>query len=188
MTTENAVAEEPAKAYHSGPGYEKYALGISSGEARILVKGYYPKHGKFEKLVSITKSIQQIFNGWNPKEPSTEMGKNLHQRIKSLLKEEYGELRLYVSLGTPLDYYFGTDCFFELKDDNGHSSIVTIDLTINRKKRHSNANFILRGNDSENGRNKRVMKDVAEALARGFTRSRCNKKQHFKRKLSKEEI
>lgn len=170
------------RAYHSGPGYEKYAMGISSSEACELAEGHYPKHGKFEELVSITKSIQQIFNGWNPKEPSTEMGKDLYQRIKTHLKEGCGELRLYVSLGTPLDYYFGADCFFELKDDNGYSSIVTIDLTINRNKRNSNADFILRGNDSEKGRNKIVVKDVAEALVRGLTRPGRRRKKHFKRK------
>jgi hypothetical protein len=191
LTIDNAVIEEPTeqkRAYHSGPGYEKFVLGISSSEARNLVNGHYPKHGKFEKLVSITKSIQQIFNGWNPKEPSTETGKDLYQRIKTHLKDECGELRLYVSLGTPLDYYFGTDCFFELKDDCGHSSIVTIDLTINRSKRRSNADFILRGNDSENGRNKRVMKDVAEALTRGLSRPGRKRKRHPKGRLSIEEI
>lgn len=67
--------------------------------------------------------------GWSPKRPTTKISKALFRAVASYLGPKRHKLRMFCALGTALDFVYGTDLFFECD-----GAIVTVDLTISRRK------------------------------------------------------
>ncbi len=121
----------------TGEDFERLVLGISHVDIRNLSRRF----GEYDFRASVAevKKMQGLFNNWNPKRPKTELSMNLFQTVSSMLSEEQKrKLRLFVSVGTRLDFHFGTDCFFEIS-----GSVATIDLTISNWKK-CKANVLVR--------------------------------------------
>jgi hypothetical protein len=161
----------------NGYDFERKILGISSSEVDEEVndcfkfnrKGHRRNEKKcnysnFRKAVGVVKDIQNKIGNWNPKEPSTEIARVLFESVASHLENRRENLRFYSSVGTLLDYKYGTDCFFILKDRE-YEAIITIDLTINRRKRKSKADIVLTADDLRNdSRYQKIMEMVASRL------------------------
>ena len=150
----------------TGEAFERGVLGISHADVDVKKLPRYDKKSDFFETIEMVKTIQDVFN-WNPKRPKTEISKSLFQVTRLLLGKGLSEkLRIFVSVGTRLDFHFGTDCFFEL---NG--SVVTVDLTISNKKNDIKANILIRPVDIYN-RQFHVAKQVTYFLKRGLAISK----------------
>lgn len=80
---------------------------------------------------------------WDPTDPSTRQGEDLHCRVALALGlEDFSELSLLSAIGTPLDLFHGVDAVFQWK-----GRIVTVDLTTNPYKDSYRADVILRPED-----------------------------------------
>lgn len=76
--------------------------------------------------------------GWSP-EPRTRYAKDLFAELRRHFPGELAlKLKLYCSLGTPLDYWHGVDGFIELE-----KSIVTLDLTTVEDKQEVKADILV---------------------------------------------
>lgn len=127
----------------TGEDFERLVLGVSHAD----FKSFPGQNRKlnFHDSVKQVMQMQGHFN-WNPKRPCTDLSKSLYEDVCSFLTpKEIKKLRLFVSVGTRLDYHFGTDCFFEL--DN---SVATVDLTISKWK-ICKANVLIRLDDISSG-------------------------------------
>jgi hypothetical protein len=71
---------------------------------------------------------------WDPTDPSTRAGSDLYASVALMLEAfvgqfDWGELKLFSSIGSPLDFFHGVDGWFEFR-----GRIVTVDITANRYK------------------------------------------------------
>lgn len=99
---------------------------------------------RFYEAVRKTKTHQPA--GWDPSDPPTRLANDLHALVaEELGLKNYSELALFNSLDTPLDYFFGTDCFFEFR-----GWVVSVDITTNPEKQSYKANVIALESDFEN--------------------------------------
>jgi hypothetical protein len=87
------------------------------------------------------RSFQGQF-GWVPDNPNTEFAKIFYNKVRAKLFGSYrNTLRLFVSVGTVLDYKFGTDFFLDVRG-LGSSKVIRIDLTMkNRGKKKGNGDY-----------------------------------------------
>lgn len=124
---------------HSGPELEEALFDCSSQS-----RNRRPPKRSFDRSVDHVKRNQHtiVCNGWNPKKPHTEAARAMHTRVAKNLPRGKRELRLFVSIGTTLDVYYGVDAFFEYR-----GVIVTIDVTISRYKKKAKADFVLTASD-----------------------------------------
>src|SRR3990167_10601589 len=100
-------------------------------------KGYVP----FRESVRLVEANQP----WDPADPSTRGASDLHTQVAMALElEDWGELRLFSALKTPLDVFHGIDAFFEWR-----GRVVTLDLTSNQKKDEYKADLMIRPEDSD---------------------------------------
>jgi hypothetical protein len=121
----------------TGEDFERAMLGISHSTARHAVPRLFGTRD-FETCVEHVKENQQYL-GWNPRKPKTLLSKRIYTCVASGLKElPKKDLRLFISVGTPLDEKYGVDCFFEFQ-----GAIVTIDLTISERKQDPRADVVL---------------------------------------------
>ena len=89
------------------------------------------------KAISQVKCFQP--KDWNPTDPEPDIANDLHAHVCIALGlEEWSEVAFYTAVGSPLDYYYGVDFFFEL-----HNVVVTLDLTTNPKKTSYKADIIV---------------------------------------------
>jgi hypothetical protein len=122
----------------TGEDFERLVLGISRVDLMLPREQF--THTNFFDSVEEVKKLQGLFNHWNPKRPKTELSMELFQTVCLLLGERHGKrLRFFISVGTRLDFRFGTDCFFEID-----GSVASIDLTISEKKTSLKANVLVR--------------------------------------------
>ncbi|MFA6797266.1 MAG: hypothetical protein WCR40_00950 [Candidatus Paceibacterota bacterium] len=122
----------------TGEDFERLVLGISRVDLRL--QGEQATRTNFFDSVEEVKKKQGLFNHWNPKRPKTKLSMNLFQNVRFVLGEKRSKnLRLFVSVGTRLDFRFGTDCFFEID-----GFVASIDLTISEKKHFFKANVLVR--------------------------------------------
>lgn len=104
---------------------------------------------------------QFVAFGWYPAFPTTSFGRELLEAVKGYLTpRDRKKLRLYVSVGTTLDRYYGIDGFFKLL-----RHIVTIDVTTMRAKRRMRADILIRKCDFEEKGN---LLKVASLVAKGL--------------------
>lgn len=76
------------------------------------------------------KRRQRSFYKWSPSRPHTDLGRRLYSAVqRALRKPDVKHLKLYVALGSPLDWFFGVDAFFSVGD-----RVVTIDISIREKR------------------------------------------------------
>ncbi|MDA2936051.1 hypothetical protein MYX06_02440 [Patescibacteria group bacterium AH-259-L05] len=89
----------------------------------------------FRKSVALVKESQP----WDPTDPNPRIANDLHALVAIALGEDdFSELMLYTSTGSPLDRWHGVDAFFEYK-----GKIVTIDVTLNSQKGEYKADIII---------------------------------------------
>jgi len=140
--------------------FERLVLGISHAD----VGNYCSKNkATFQESIEAVKKMQGQFN-WNPKRPKTELSRDLFNNVCLFLNaEEAKRLRLFVSVGTELDFRYGTDFFFESKGSVATVDLTIIDLTISRWK-HCKANVLIRLDDIEGGFRIRLAKRIARFI------------------------
>ncbi len=82
---------------------------------------------------------------WDPSDPSTRAGNDLHCQVALALGlEDWGELRFFSALGSPLDRFHGIDGFFEWR-----GTVVSIDLTTDPKKVEYKADIVIHDTDED---------------------------------------
>lgn len=149
----------------SGEGFQNEFLGLSPEDI--------PDDDlRFFKCVRSAKKRQPKW--WNPRNPQTAMSRKLFRSVNKTLGEmnvlnNNHFLEYYSAIKTVLDYNHGADAFFVFAKYN----VVTIDLTIMRKKRHRKADFLVRRWD--------VVKDRLEIIGQNIAMLLVQKK--FKCKL-----
>ena len=139
----------------TGEDFERLVLGISHAD---VGKSHRKSKATFQESIEAVMKMQGQFN-WNPKRPRTELSKGLFNNVCLFLNaEEARKLRLFVSVGTELDFRFGTDFFFE-----SGGSVATVDLTISRWK-HCKANVLIRLDDIEGDFRIRLARRIARFI------------------------
>jgi len=105
------------------------------GKCRWTSKDYIP----FRKAMDIVKKNQAV----DPTDPKSGAANDFHALVcEELGVDDYTEVSLYTSVGSPLDYYHGVDAFVEWK-----GAFVSIDLTLDKGKVEYKADIILHEDD-----------------------------------------
>lgn len=83
---------------------------------------------------------------WNPYMPETLPAYTMLAEVSTALARmqfpNFETLGLYRSLGTALDQYWNTDCFFAIKESSGYR-VVVVDLTLDRFKHQNWVNGVV---------------------------------------------
>ncbi len=125
------------KLEETGVDFEERVLGLCPYAEE------YPIDHPFTAAVRWVKRRQRYLYRWNTKDPPTPLAKELFESVKGHLPTgKRSRLRLYVCTRTTLDCNFGTDAFFCVG-----KHIVTLDMTICRRKKKFKADFLVRKND-----------------------------------------
>ena len=115
----------------------------------------------FKEGVIYVRSIQEHLGDWKPKQPKTVLAYSFFEGVaRNLSRHDRRRLGLYNSVGTPLDR-MGVDCFIQKGD-----IIVSIDLTVNPRKRSSGADLVLNREDFIRDEHLLIAGRVAEYLCR----------------------
>ena len=98
-----------------------------------------------QPYISFEKSLRlvQMCQPWDPSDPSTRAGNDLHCQVALALGlEDWGELQFFSALGSPLDRFHGIDGFFQWR-----GTVVSIDLTIDPQKVKYKADIVVHESD-----------------------------------------
>jgi len=98
-------------------------------------------------------------NGWVPSRPGTRFASALRRCIASMLANGSVDVRIFVSTGTPLDFYYGVDMFVEY-----HGRIVTIDLTMRKRKENFKAQVLVTRDDIVHDRLQNIARQIVIKL------------------------
>lgn len=91
----------------------------------------------FPAGVEYAKNNQPL--DWRPSDPEPRFAGDLFATVAGRLGiEDWSELKLYSSVGTPLDIFHGVDAFFEYR-----GGVVTIDVTLNQHKDVYKADYVV---------------------------------------------
>lgn len=115
-------------------------------EEEVLKTCLFQWNGTME-YVPFRKSMRLVMmcQPWDPSDPSTRAGNDLHCQVAMALGlEDWGQLRFFSALGSPLDRWHGVDGFFEWR-----GTVVTIDLTIDPTKVGYKADMVVHESDQE---------------------------------------
>lgn len=126
-------------------------------ECVVIWNNYIP----FAKCIELVKSSQP--RSWDPCDPPSVAGNDLHALVVEALNVDYSDVKLYTALHSALDQFHGIDCFVEY---NGQ--IATIDITTNPHKDYYKADFILQESDIYNDEgkvNQKTLRIKAQAIA-----------------------
>ena len=118
---------------------------IELPKGRVYEKKFFGRQGSTHqprfvaRKTSLCKTIDLYKkNGWNP-EPRTRYAKDFFAELRKHFPGELArKLKLYCSLGTPLDWWHGIDGFVELE-----KSVVTLDLTTVENKQDVKADILV---------------------------------------------
>ena len=136
----------------TGHLFEEEVLGV------LFVSWSCEDYISFDQALAQAKASQN----WDPRDPSSRLANDLHAEVALALGlNDWRELRLYSSVGTPLDHFHGVDGFFEFC-----GRVVTIDLTVGHKE-FAKADFVFHPLDLEEHR-----QTTASAIARALMRER----------------
>lgn len=121
-----------------------------------------PEYVPFRQAMARVRKSQP----WDPTDPEPLVSSNLHAYVcLALGVEDWSEVALYTSIGSPLDRFHGVDAFFHFR-----GRVVTIDVTANPHKNSYKADVILSAEAIENGGLKQVASKIA-ALLQGSSRT-----------------
>ena len=138
----------------TGHEFEEDILCRVSIEASVK-SGWRP----YEEALGLVRKNQP--KGWDPTDPPSHEASDLHCLVCDALGEDdYSQCGLFTALGSSLDVHHGVDAFFEYM-----GTVVTIDVTLNTKKRDHKANFVVQAETFENVE---LLRLVAESIARTF--------------------
>lgn len=135
-------------------------------EEEIFCEIHAEWHGymNYRKAMSFVIDHQEQEH-WDPTDPTTFAGRDLHASVALAIEEEIGrdfdwsELELYSALRTPLDYFHGVDGFFSFK-----GVVVTLDVTKNPDKEEYKADLIMQYENFLKG-NKYDFSEIAGRIA-----------------------
>lgn len=129
---------------HSGRLFEAEVLGSGVAKTKWLARahelgaaenGYLP----YEKAIQLAREFQP----GDPTNPEKDTTNDLRLAIIDRLEErgflEPGEedsVKLFNSVGMPLDHFHGVDAFIEFTDKGGNTYRVTLDETVDSNKLH----------------------------------------------------
>lgn len=100
---------------------------------------------KQEGYFDEAKSYEWVRNNqpWNPSDPDNKIANELHFQVAQKLGlDDVNELKFYSAIGSPLDFFYGIDAFFEIGD-----STFTLDLSINPHKEVAKADMVIHEKD-----------------------------------------
>lgn len=106
---------------------------------KLLLSGQKMNNGTYRlplnKAIALARMIQ------DPLHPMRPLAQEIFKRIVKKLKlpDDQTQLRFYSAVNTPLDFYWGTDAFFEL-DVEGEIVRAMIDVTQNPHKEDADDN------------------------------------------------
>lgn len=132
-------------------------------EQEILLQTKAKWDGEY---VSFQRSMEMVkeSQSWDPTDPSSVAGNDLHALIVEELEEDYSSVKLFSALESPLDFFHGVDAFVEWRN-----AVVTIDITANPCKDSYKADIILYIDDiyKEDGKvNLLALRRVAQEIKR----------------------
>ncbi len=114
-----------------------------------------------EDCIEAVKRIQKTELNWDPRFPWTEVADRLFRRVASRIEKNKNKVRLFNSVGTPLDFIHGADGFFELE-----GRILTVDLTKSRGKgKKHKADIIITASDLLSDRYYKLGDRIASLLS-----------------------
>lgn len=114
-----------------------FKKGFTGGiiERELLGKSELPEAYKdiylpYKKALEVARKMQPF----DPTDPKPRFANDLHATVaEGLGIEDYGRLKFFTAVGTPLDVKHGVDAFLELKVDK-QTHRVTLDVTTNPQK------------------------------------------------------
>lgn len=141
----------------NGEDFEIAVFGFSHLEVEKSRRKYrgYPS---LDVCIKRVRNIQQKL-GWSPRRPTTKVSKALFRAVASHLGPYKDKLRMFCAIGTALDFVHGTDLFFECC-----GSVVTVDLTISKRKSSPKAMVVITLNDMLQNKYYQKASRIAELL------------------------
>jgi hypothetical protein len=110
---------------------------IFESEILSTLPDTWRKEGFFDEAKSYEWVRQN--QTWNPSDPTNKIANELHYKVAEQLGlDDVNELKFYSALGSPLDYFYGVDAFFEIGN-----STFTLDLSINPHKKEAKADMVV---------------------------------------------
>lgn len=97
----------------------------------------------FQEAMEKMKDTQPV--GYNPNNPTGGCNAKFWERVNFFLGAFDRNLRLYISVGTEMDFFHGTDAVFTWRE-----AFVTIDVTVDSEKKYK-ADFRILPDDVESG-------------------------------------
>lgn len=97
----------------------------------------------FPEALEEMKNTQPV--GYDPHRPTEGCNKEFFEAVQSFLFINQKDLKLYIAVGTRLDYWHGTDAVFTLGDVH-----VTLDATLDVTKNYK-ADFLITSEDVDSG-------------------------------------
>ena len=123
-----------------GMGYTGRLLEEESFGRPLLSEDEKKRYMKYKEAMNLVKDKQ----AFEPGDPDPRFANDLHASIAEKLKlDDYGKLKFFSSVDSPLDYYHGVDAFFEVEGKDGKKRIVTIDISGNSKKDKGKADVLI---------------------------------------------
>lgn len=118
-----------------------------------------------ERYVPFVEALRlaKVNQSWDPSDPSLRVANDLHAEVALALGlDDWRELRLFSAVNSPLDFFHGVDGWFEFR-----GRVVTMDVTVNRRKLSAKADLVIRPDDLELA----VMSATARLVAKALTRA-----------------
>jgi hypothetical protein len=113
-----------------------------------------------EEYISFVEALQEMMEtqpvGYDPSSPTDGGVVELFQKVKDILEKDRDDLRLYIAVGTRMDFFHGVDAVF-----SWHNVNVTIDVTVDPNKEYK-SDICLRPCDVED---EDVFRSTAENIA-----------------------
>mgnify|MGYP003977979137 CR=1 FL=1 len=133
----------------TGRQFEEYVFGLTRENPKSKVfRDLYKKAEENDGYLSYDESLKfakEVQVG-DPTDPESAIANDIHATVvdflskeKMLEDDEYGEVKFYSSLHTPLDYCHKVDGFIQYGD-----TIITMDATLNKNKDTYAADLIIR--------------------------------------------
>ena len=121
-------------------GYTGHLLEQESFGEPLLSEEEKKRYMKYGDAMNLLKEKQ----AFEPSDPEPRFANDLHASVAERLGlEDYGKLKFFSSVGSPLDIYHGVDAFLELEGKDGKKHVVTMDISGNPNKNKGKADVLI---------------------------------------------